>query len=110
MQPRLAKQQGQHVLKVLFLLLKTSAAGGRGGLDGSWLAAPLRIHDDSCQEPEIVAAVPNFAHLPRGDGGPLLVLPKSVQFCGGEGNIPALIFFSFHELFIFDLSPTYLPR
>lgn len=40
-----------------------------------------RIHHDSRQQPEVVSAVPDLVHLPRGDGGPLLVLPESVQLC-----------------------------
>lgn len=40
-----------------------------------------RIHHDSRQQPEVVSAVPDLVHLPRGDGGPLFVLPESVQLC-----------------------------
>lgn len=67
-----------------------------GSLPGQTLS---RIHHDSRQQPEVVSAVPDLVHLPRGDGGPLLVLPESVQLCveeaktkeeagvlGGEGN------------------------
>lgn len=43
---------------------------------------PSRIHHDSRQQPEVVSAVPDLVHLPRGDGSPLLVLPESVQLCG----------------------------
>lgn len=40
-----------------------------------------RIHHDSRQQPEVVPAMPDLIHLPRGDGSPLLILPKSVQLC-----------------------------
>lgn len=50
---------------------------------GSSPGQPLsRIHHDSRQQPEVVSAVPDLVHLPRGDGSPLLVLPKSVELCG----------------------------
>lgn len=42
---------------------------------------PSRIHHDSRQQPEVMSAVPDLVHLPRGDGSPLLVLPESVQLC-----------------------------
>lgn len=45
-----------------------------------------RIHHDSRQQPEVVSAVPDLVHLPRGDGGPLLVLPESVQLCVEEAK------------------------
>lgn len=40
-----------------------------------------RIHHDSRQQPEVMSTVPDLVHLPRGDGSPLLILPKSVQLC-----------------------------
>lgn len=43
---------------------------------------PSRIHHDSRQQPEVVSAVPDLVHLPRGDGSSLLILPESVQLCG----------------------------
>lgn len=54
-----------------------------GSLPGQTLS---RIHHNSRQEPEVVSTVPDLVHLPRGDGGPLLVLPKSVQLCGEEAK------------------------
>lgn len=52
-----------------------------GSLPGQLLS---RIHHDSCQQPEVVSAVPDLIHLPRGDGSPLLILPESVQLCGAK--------------------------
>lgn len=54
-----------------------------GSLPGQTLS---RIHHDSRQQPEVVSAVPDLVHLPRGDGGPLLVLPESVQLCVEEAK------------------------
>ena len=41
-----------------------------------------RIHHDSRQQPEVMSAVPDLVHLPRGDGSPLFILPKGVQLWG----------------------------
>lgn len=54
-----------------------------GSLPGQTLS---RIHHNSRQQPEVVSTVPDLVHLPRGDGGPLLVLPKSVQLCREEAK------------------------
>lgn len=54
-----------------------------GSLPGQTLS---RIHHDSRQQPEVVSAVPDLVHLPRGDGGPFLVLPESVQLCVEEAK------------------------
>lgn len=54
-----------------------------GSLPGQTLS---RIHHNSRQQPEVVSTVPDLVHLPRGDGGPLLILPKSVQLCGEEAK------------------------
>lgn len=51
----------------------------------SSLGQPLsRIHHDSRQQPEVVSTMPDLVHLPRGDGSPFLILPKSVQLCGAK--------------------------
>lgn len=47
---------------------------------------PSRIHHDPRQQPEVVSAMPDLVHLPRGDGSPLLVLPERVQLCGAEAT------------------------
>lgn len=54
-----------------------------GSLPGQTLS---RIHHNSCQQPEVVSTVPDLVHLPGGDGGPLLILPKSMQLCEEEAK------------------------